>query len=156
MALREANYYLDTSALVKRYVDEAGSDTIDSIYTQCYQGNSIISLSYWNIGEAAVVFDKYERRIGVNARRLLRDLLREVKTLAKLRRVILVDVSPTLLRKSIKLSLEYHIYIADSLQIASARKANATFFTTGDKELAKIAGIEGLKPLYVGDAQETQ
>jgi hypothetical protein len=43
-----------------------------------------LAFSYWNIAEAAVVFDKYERRLGLNARRLLSSLLSESTTLSRL------------------------------------------------------------------------
>jgi len=54
-------YYLDTSALVKRYVSERGSESIDQIFTNAHSGEATIASSYWNVGEAAVVFDKYGR-----------------------------------------------------------------------------------------------
>ena len=34
----EEIYYLDTSALVKRYVEEPRSETVDSIYEDAYRG----------------------------------------------------------------------------------------------------------------------
>ncbi len=89
---KEDIYYLDTSALVKRYVSEVGNDVIDELFSNTYRGISILSFSYWNIAEAAVVFDKYERRLGLNAKELLRNLLSKVKTLAKLQRPILVGL----------------------------------------------------------------
>ena len=46
--------------------------------------------------------------------------------------------------------LKHHIYVADALQIASAKKVNSSIVVTGDKELASIAEAEGLKTLYVG------
>ncbi len=49
-------YYLDTSALVKRYVKEPGSEVVDKIYAKAYRGIAVIAISYWNIAEAAVVF----------------------------------------------------------------------------------------------------
>lgn len=69
-------HHLDTNALVKRCVSEPGSDIVDRIFSECYRGISRISFSYWNVAEAAVVFDKYERRLGLSAERLMRDLLR--------------------------------------------------------------------------------
>ena len=33
-------YYLDTSALVKRYVEEPGSEVVDKIYAKAYKGDS--------------------------------------------------------------------------------------------------------------------
>jgi len=150
MVGKEDIYYLDTSALVKRYVSEVGSDVIDELFSSTYRGISVLSFSYWNIAEAAVVFDKYERRLGLNAKELLRNLLSEVKTLAKLQRLILVGLSPSILKKAVKLVLKHHIYVADALQIVSANKSKSTVFVTGDKDLADIARAEGLRTLYLG------
>ncbi len=43
MVGREEICYLDTSALVKRYVDERGSEVIDSIFDDAYRGVTSIS-----------------------------------------------------------------------------------------------------------------
>ena len=77
-------YYLDTGALVKRYVKEPGSEVVDKIYTKAYKGIAVIAISYWNIAEAAVVFDKYEKRLRLSARRLLEALPHESRTLVEL------------------------------------------------------------------------
>ncbi len=144
-------YYLDTSALVKRYVsEEVGSDVVDNIFSNAYRGLNVLTFSYWNIAESAVVFDKYERRLGLDARNLLRNLLREVRTLTKLHRVIIVGMSPLIIREAVKLVFKHHIYVADALQVASALKSSSTKFVTGDKGLANVAKIEGLKTLYLG------
>ena len=42
--------YLDTSAIVKRYIQEAGSDVVASLYSSAWQGDVKISFSLWNIG----------------------------------------------------------------------------------------------------------
>ncbi len=42
----EEVYYLDTSALVKRYVYERGSELIDRLFSRAYRGISTISFSY--------------------------------------------------------------------------------------------------------------
>lgn len=146
----EEIYYLDTSALVKRYVEEAGSEVVDSIYECAYKGVKTLSFSYWNIAEAVVVFDKYARKLGLDAGRVVRDMLGEFMTLSRLHRLVVVSVSPSILRSSIELVLKHHIYVADALQIASAKKVNSSIVVTGDKELASIAEAEGLKTLYVG------
>jgi predicted nucleic acid-binding protein len=146
----EETCYLDTSALVKRYVEEPGSETVDTIYRDTYRGVKRLSFSYWNIAEAVVVFDRYERRIGLDSKKLVKGMLKEHMTLSRLGRLIVVNVSPQVLRASMKLVLKYHIYIADALQIASAKKVNSRVMVTGDKRLADIADAEGLKVLYVG------
>ncbi len=104
---------------------EPGSDVVDEIFARCYRGLSKLSFSHWNIAEAAVVFDKYEKRLGLNARSLPLNLLREVKTLARLRRLILVDVSPKVLRQAVRLVLKHHIYMADALQLMPAAKVGS-------------------------------
>jgi predicted nucleic acid-binding protein len=55
-----------------------------------------------------------------------------------------------LLRETIKLILRYHIYVADALQIASAKAVKSTAFVTGDKKLISIAEKEGLKTIFTG------
>ncbi len=145
-----AKYYLDTSALVKRYVEEPGSRIVDNLFSEAYRGISIIVFSYWNIGEAAVVFDKYSRRNPeINPARLIRDLIREAKTLLNLNKLIITDITPQILIDSIKYVLEHHIYLADALQIASAKYSYSNVFVTGDKKLSRIAEGEGLKPLII-------
>jgi len=145
----EEIYYMDTSALVKRYIDEHGSEIVDNIYKDAYQGIKRLSFSYWNIAEAVIVFDKYAKRLGVDAKEIVRYMLRESITLSRLNRLITVSVNPSVLLASIELVLKYHIYVADALQIASAKRFNNPIMVTGDKKIANIAEIEGLKVLYL-------
>jgi len=77
-------------------------------------------------------------------------MLEEHMTLSRLDRLIVVNVSPQVLRASMKLVLKHHIYVADALQVASAKKVNSRVMVTGDKGLVDIADAEGLKVLYVG------
>ena len=149
MVQSEEIYYLDTSALVKRYVMEPGTKLVDKIFKDAYLGILTLSFSYWNIGEAAVVFDKYGRRLRLNSRELLRNLMREIKTLVRLHKLVLVGISPSILRHAIKLVLRHHIYIADALQIASALQTRSTIFVSSDKSLAQKAQKEGLKILLI-------
>jgi predicted nucleic acid-binding protein len=142
----EETCYLDASALVKRYVEEPRSETVDTIYRDAYRGVKRSSFSYWDVAEAVVVFDRYERRIGLDSKKLVKEYM----TLSRLSRLIVVNVSPQVLRASMKLVLKHHIYVADALQVASAKKINSRVMVTGDKGLADIADAEGLKVLYVG------
>ena len=54
--------YLDSSAIVKRYVTEEETNRIDKIYEKAHTGKIRLSFSVWNIGETAVVLDKYHSR----------------------------------------------------------------------------------------------
>ncbi|MET1160548.1 MAG: type II toxin-antitoxin system VapC family toxin [Thermoprotei archaeon] len=149
MTFVEKNYYLDTSAFVKRYVTERGSDVVDGIFRDAYRGIVMISTSYWNLGEAVAVFDKYERRLGVNARELMKNMLREVRTLRRLGKFLVIGITPSILRKSLELILKHHIYVADAIQIITAKMVKRAIFVTADKELANIAKMEDLETLVI-------
>ncbi|MGC8949354.1 MAG: type II toxin-antitoxin system VapC family toxin [Thermoprotei archaeon] len=143
-------YYLDTSAIVKRYVVEHGSEVVDEVFRDAYRGLAVASFSYWNIAEVAVVFDKYGKILGLNTRELMRNMLREIKTLNRLQKLRVVGITPTLIKNSIQLVFKHHIYVADALQIVSAKTVGSSKFLTGDKKLAKIAEQEGLQSVYIG------
>ncbi|MDK6028912.1 type II toxin-antitoxin system VapC family toxin [Ignisphaera sp. 4213-co] len=148
--MSEETYYLDTSAMVKRYVVEPGSEVVDEVFKNAYRGLATLSFSYWNIAEAAVVFDKYSKILGLNAKELMKNMLREIKTLNRLQKLKVIGITPTLIRNSIQLVFKHHIYVADALQIVSAKTVESNKFLTGDKKLAKIAEQEGLQSIYIG------
>ncbi|MEM4606535.1 MAG: type II toxin-antitoxin system VapC family toxin, partial [Thermofilaceae archaeon] len=54
--------YLDSSAIVKRYVEERGSTIVRKVYREAYSGSATLTVSAWNIGEVLGVFNKYRRR----------------------------------------------------------------------------------------------
>lgn len=101
--------YLDTSAFVKRYVEEPGSELIDKIFDDAYKGEIALALSYWNIGEAAVVFDKYRKILGLDFRKILYTMLREVKMLSKMQQLVIINVSPLIIKNSTRYIFQYHI-----------------------------------------------
>lgn len=141
-------YYLDTSAIVKRYVLEEGTPIVDEIFINAYKGLNEILFSYWNVAETAVVFDKYQNRLKLNSHVLMKNFLREISTLLRLNRLRLIMVDQKVLGKSIDFIFKYHIYVADALQIASAANQDAVF-VTADRKLAENAKKEGLKVLFI-------
>jgi predicted nucleic acid-binding protein len=54
--------YRDSSALVKRYVQEPGTTAVDIIFDRAPVGAITIATSVWNLGEAVGVFDYRRRR----------------------------------------------------------------------------------------------
>jgi len=140
--------YLDTSAIVKRYVVEEGSANVDALYREAYRGRLKVGFSVWNIGEVAVVLDKYERR-GVlrDAKAVFEKFIGETRLLLRLNQLKLVPLSHNLLISAVGYVFKHGIYIADAVQLASARGFDA--FLTYDRRLARLAEAEGLR-LYPG------
>jgi predicted nucleic acid-binding protein len=147
-------HYLDTSTVVKRYVTEPGSEVVDEVFKSAYRGALVLAFSYWNIAGAAVVFDKYSRVLGLDARELMKNMLREVKTLSRLQKLKVVGITPALIKSSIQLVFKHHIYVADALQIASAKMIGSSKFLTGDRKLIEVAKQENLQCIYVGEHQQ--
>ncbi len=143
--MKESHVYLDTSALIKRYVKEENSDIVDNFFHQAQRGETVIHLSEINLGEAAVVFDKYSRKIGIDARSRLQTMLSELRILERSSSVEIYPVSSHIIQKAIKTVLEYHKYIVDAIQLETCIDIGNAAFCSADKELsakARKLGIE--------------
>lgn len=142
--------YLDSSAIIKRYVEEPGSETVKELYRRTYAGGVKLSLSVWNIGEVLGALDRacsLKRISDEDYAKTRRRFLLEMKRLVKLKLVLLVLVKGTTLVQSWKILEKHHIYQADALQIASAKQVKADQFLTADVKLCKAASEEGLNSL---------
>jgi len=145
--------YLDTSAIVKRYVKESGSDLISEIYEKALNGDALLSFSAWNIGEVLGVLDKYRRRGWLSDGNYLKARLQFLGETLRFLRLKLLKIVPTktsILIQTWSLIERYHIYEADALQILSAKRIGAEKLYTGDEVLHKVALEEGVESEYVG------
>jgi len=144
--------YLDSSAIVKRYVLENGSDIVSETYERSLNGELALAISAWNIGEVLGVLDKY-----LNRRWLSKDDYRSAKLqfigetlkLLRLKTLRIIPVKTKILIQAWRLIEEHHIYEADAIQIISAETVGAGEFYTGDEKLHKIAVKEGLNSIYL-------
>ena len=127
--------YLDTSAIVKRYVKESGSDLIGEIYEKALNGDALLSFSAWNIGEVLGVLDEYRRRGWLSDDNYLKARLQFLGETLRFLRLKLLRIVPTktsILIQTWSLIERYHIYKADALQILSAKRMGAEKLYTGD------------------------
>ncbi|UNQ73619.1 type II toxin-antitoxin system VapC family toxin [Infirmifilum sp. NZ] len=145
--MRGQTVYLDSSAVLKRYVQEPGSDLVRELYRRAYSAEVKLFLSLWNIGEVLGALGKAERigRIGkeeyVEARR---KFLLETRRLVKLNLLEIVPVKAEIVVSAWRVLEKYQIYEADALQVASAKYVGADHFLTSDKKLHEVAREEGL------------
>ncbi len=144
--------YLDSSALVKRYVEEEGSDIVRDVYRKAYSGDTVLALSAWNIGEVLGVLDKYRKRGWLAEKdyaKALRSFAGETARLLRLGIMRVVPVRASLLVASWSIVLKHHLYQADALQVVTAKHVGSEIFLTGDKRLSEVASSEGLKAVYL-------
>ncbi len=130
--------FFDTSAFVKRYVSEAGTDTV---LEWCDQATEII-LSGIALPELISAFCRLHRedRITDTQYRQLKSLL-----LADIEDVVICDLTSTVLAQAI-LSLEKNVLRGmDAIHIGSAVALKADVFISADKRQLDAAARMGLR-----------
>ncbi len=95
--------YLDSSAIVKRYVYETGSEFIHAQYNEAYLGNVLLSFNVWNIGEILGVFDRAHRQKRITRKQLdeiMDRFYNETARLKKISRMRIITLSESILESS--------------------------------------------------------
>jgi predicted nucleic acid-binding protein len=145
--------YLDSSAIVKRYVLEEGSDKVREVYLEALNGAATLHFSVWNVGEVLGALDMYYGRGWLESEdyRVARELfIAETVRLMKLGVAKVIPVKSTLLAESWLLVEKHHIYEADALQIVSAKNLGADQLLSGDQRLVDISNKEEVNAAYLG------
>jgi len=86
--------YLDTGAILKRYIIESGTNEIDLIFDKAEIGELTIITSLWNIGEALGVLDEKLRRGWLTEREFQQTMNLFADELLKLMRLKRLEITP--------------------------------------------------------------
>jgi uncharacterized protein len=154
-----AKLYLDSSTIVKRYIEELGSESISLIYSKSDVQELTICFSIWNVGETIGVIDHYQKRGWITAdecKKALSNLAGETLRLVRIEALELLNVSPMVLTETWELIRKYHIYQADAVQIVACRRSGADILISADKALLQAAEREGLTTVNIENAREVQ
>ncbi|MEM2901435.1 MAG: type II toxin-antitoxin system VapC family toxin [Candidatus Bathyarchaeia archaeon] len=146
--------YLDSSAIVKRYVSEPGSSSVDYVFDKGWAGEVSITASIWNIGEVLGVLDERRKRNWLSESEFTKALRNFASETVRLLRLKILEIPPLLtsiLIKAWPLILMEHIYEADALQIQTCIYSNSNVLLSSDKELIDAALKTGLKAMNVKD-----
>jgi predicted nucleic acid-binding protein len=139
--------------MVKRYVEEVGTERVRELYLEAYAGDVRLAFSLWNIGEVLGVLDRARRLDRISEEdyaRTKRAFLLETRRLVRLGLALIVPVKSVILTHSWRLVEKHHIYQADALQVASAKYVRATQFLVADEKLHEVARNEGLNSVRLG------
>lgn len=146
--------YLDSSSLVKRYVEERGSDAADAIYERAEQGKVEVQFSLWNVGEVLGAIDQYRVRGLLTESEFntaVSSFIGETLKLVRLGSVRITPFTATILIESYRLVLSYNVYQADALQIATCKDSKGYYLVSGDRRLVGIASKEGILAYNIED-----
>ena len=150
--------YLDSSAIVKRYVEESGTPLLGDLYRAAEQESVLLQFSLWNVGEVLGVLDSYQRRGWIKEsqhRQAVSNFAAETAKLVRLGTLNVLPVKHRYLLSTWELIRLHHIYQADALQTVTAAASNASALITADKELQKASLKGGVPALHV-ESDETK
>lgn len=160
-------FYLDTSAVLKRYRTEAGTDVVDAIYDERHSPN-IIESTFTGI-RSDVLVTSYFTCLEVEsvAARMLRGRLLDEKSYKALLNSFALDidhhmtvltVNSGLVRSAIDAAREYALRPGDSLHAATAQLAvgsqGETIFVCSDKQLLEAVGSDALMQVLDPEAAD--
>ena len=134
--------YIDTSDLVKLYVDESGSDAIKEIVRKA----TVISTSKVAYAEARAAFARKQRDGGFSfkvLRKIVEDFNREWES------YFLIEVTDGLIRSAGDIAEKHLLRGFDSIHLASAinlknKIGSEVYFSSNDEKLNQAAEEEGI------------
>ena len=127
--------FIDTSSLIKKYIDEKGSDQFNVLLKQI----SEIILSPFCLLELNSVFQRRLKEKTLNIDQVSSILTELKRDLPYFNRIHWND---HLEQKALELIQKYQIRTLDSLQLASGCLADADVFITSDQKLYQAAKKE--------------
>jgi predicted nucleic acid-binding protein len=146
------NVYLDTSTIVKRYIEEKGSKLVDDVYNRAEVGALKLSFSMWNVGELIGALDQHVSRKIISEmqfRTSVRDFVAETIKLFRLGHLNIRSPTAEILADTWRLIFSSHIYEADAIQIATAKSLESDLFLSADAELIIVAKQTNLQAANV-------
>jgi len=149
--------YLDSSSIVKRYIEEKGSQIVDVVYERAEASKLRFAFSIWNAGEVLGVLDRYlsRRLLSENEfKTALSDFLSESIKMTRLSSLQILPITTKSLTESWLLTLKHHLYVADALQLAASKEADCNLILSADDELIQIARNEGIEAINIESQPE--
>lgn len=143
-------FFLDSSALVKRYLTETGSGWINRVADPA-SDNTVVVAAITRVEAAAAIAARQRTRYGISLEerdRLVQLLLRHFDT-----EYDLVTISMDVLSQAVALTQRYRLRGYDAVQLAAALDAQAALvagglpsltFVSADEDLLAAAVAEGL------------
>jgi uncharacterized protein len=143
--MSEKTYFLDTSALFKRYTDEPGTETVNRVFEE----KAARLISQLTITEVTSNLKRLAEVDGLISdaefKQVLKVFLGEIADGA----IYTLEVTPQVVLNSVDLCAEHYLTPIDALQLATALsiKSGDPVFICSDPKLLKVAELYGLQVL---------
>ena len=134
--------FIDTSTMVKRYIDEVGTSTVEDLFRDIEQ--VIVSPVYMIEMNASITRRMNERIISKEDAWHWRQ-----KAKNDFNQFFQVPWSEELTGKAVRFASNFSIRALDAIQLASACMSDTDVFVTSDKKLAQYAQKEMRRVIFI-------
>ena len=157
-----AVFYLDTSALVKRYRTEEGTEFIDTLFRKIEKSEDRLATSFFSALEFISALRRLLKGEQITQEAFFDSTARFVADLEKY--FIISSVDDTVVSRSLSLIIKHAIKTADAIQLSSvlhlkevsAESREELLFVVDDEELSHAAQDEVLTVLNPRDDRAIQ
>lgn len=136
------NVFFDSSAWVKRYIDEKGSEQVEEIGQEAEH----VTLSILGIPEVISAFGRLYREGKISQKKFKK---LQGALYSDIEDVQLINITMEVISTTVQLIRQYPLRTLDALHIACAKAGEADLLITADQRQAKAAEGIGLKTLLV-------
>ncbi len=144
-----AIFYLDTSALVKRYKTEEGSETVDYLYNNLPSGHSL-SISFLTVLEFVSAIRRLLKEGNITDEEF-RDVLSTFSQ--EVEPFLIKSIDDKIVADALTYVTRHGLRSADSIQLATVMElrgimegvGESVIFVCDDEELAKAGRVENLE-----------
>ena len=149
--------YLDSSAFVKEFGEEIGSQVAHKLFVASEKGKIELVTSQWTIGESIAAIDRKFRRNEITEQQrdeIISTLLGRTANLANKNNLIIVVLDENLVTNSWKYVTSDHISADDALQLLSCIVTRSQAFVASDKYLLQAIKQEGIDCYNIEDEKD--
>ena len=149
--------YVNTSAYVKEFSEEKGTETVRKIFNACEAGKVNIVTSLWTLSESIAAVDRKFRRgeISLDDNEItIATIIERSILLARKGSLFLVMPRAELMVASWRLIVSKHVSADDALQLFSSIVSLCTIFIAADDLLVRIAKEEELESFNIEEEKD--
>ncbi len=150
---------LDSSAYIKEFSREKGSEAVEKIFEVYSKGNLDIATSQWTIGESIAAIDRKQRRGEITDNEMrdnIASVLGRSYELAQNAKFNIIPVRPELVTASLKYVTAHHFSADDALHLFSAIVSLSEIFVAADSRLVKAAKKEGFESYNIETTEDAE
>lgn len=152
--------YFDSSAYVKIFAQESGSQDARLLFELAHEGRVQIFMSTWTINETIAAIDRKHRRMEISENELKRILATIIKNTIEYsedsKTITFIPIDREIVDRSQDIIMSRHVSADDALHLYTAYAKDCQYFIHHDEKLKKQIGkkIDDLTLIDVTDHAE--